>query len=548
MECDNPGVVVSRQAEGELEYLFAVNGCNDMDASMNTLVATEATLRLPDNGLPVYDAVRGGVAGEFVKEKGGRLAATVRLGPGAMRVFARAARPIGGVQSLPPVLFADFAAPESPLRVTLGAVLVDADRRVLSGSAPLEILVTDPLGVVRWDLYRATARGVLRLDLPLAANDPAGEWKVVVRELITGQQDATSFVFAPAASCGALAGAPDRAVLFGEDRANLFRFFKLHREVTLVAGTNDFSLAAAARLTETLLPWGVRCRTVAAADVNKPRPVPENLQRAWVGLDFGRPDWKNPAVSHVGFAVDGPVVLIGTPEDNPLLAFVEKRGFLPYKPAKDVFPGRGRGYLAWQTDAVGYFNQESVTLIAYDAEGMAEAAGTLYEVAAGIDPLMPLEPPAVAEVVPAKEAPPRVPSFELQWRALLPDRVDGVQLKGGAVTAVAHDGSVVTLDAKGALKSTKVRNDAGAQAGAMAVAPDEALLKKVATPRFVPRFTVPVDGGLTAVGYWGGLLQVVDAEGAVKKQQLLPQDIASLAAGEGQLLVGLADGQLLSVK
>ena len=63
----------------------------------------------------------------------------------------------------------------------------------------------------------------------------------------------------------------------------------------------------------------------------------------------------------------GRCILLGTPEDNPLIAFVQHYGFLPYTANAD-FPGRGRGYLAWQRDAVG-LQQESVTLIAYDAAG-----------------------------------------------------------------------------------------------------------------------------------------------------------------------------------
>ena len=55
----------------------------------------------------------------------------------------------------------------------------------MRGAAPMQVRLTDPLGQVRYDLYRACDRGVLRIDLPLAANDPAGEWKLTVRELLS---------------------------------------------------------------------------------------------------------------------------------------------------------------------------------------------------------------------------------------------------------------------------------------------------------------------------------------------------------------------------
>ena len=92
--------------------------------------------------------------------------------------------------------------------------------------------------------------------------------------------------------------------------------------------------------------------------------------------------------------MSGPVILLGNPADNPLIAKAAAWSFLPYPVTAD-FPGRGRGYLAWQFDAVG-IGQDSITVIATDAEGMSEAVGSIYEAAAGIDPLMRMRrrPPA----------------------------------------------------------------------------------------------------------------------------------------------------------
>ena len=110
------------------------------------------------------------------------------FGPGEMRVFARTARPIGGVQVHTPVLFRDFSVADAPVRIEAAATLVDDQHSVLSGSAPLQIRLIDPLGQVRYDLYRATDRGSLKIDLPLAANDPAGQWKLEVRELLSSKE------------------------------------------------------------------------------------------------------------------------------------------------------------------------------------------------------------------------------------------------------------------------------------------------------------------------------------------------------------------------
>jgi hypothetical protein len=60
----------------------------------------------------------------------------------------------------------------------------DDTGRLLSGSAPLRVRVIDPLGGVRYDLYRATDRGTLTLSLPQGLNDPAGKWTVKVSKLL----------------------------------------------------------------------------------------------------------------------------------------------------------------------------------------------------------------------------------------------------------------------------------------------------------------------------------------------------------------------------
>src|SRR5206468_12576031 len=126
------------------------------------------------------------------------------------------------------------------------------------------------------------------------------------------------------------------------------------------------------------------------AEASKSRSLTEEEARTWVGLVHAnkgqiKPGDGNPPLL-VGFAVRGPVILLGTPEDNAIIGFLARERFLPYKPEAGVFPGTGRGFLAWQRDGVGRL-QESVTLIAYDEEGMAEAVGSFYEAVAGLDPL-----------------------------------------------------------------------------------------------------------------------------------------------------------------
>ncbi len=129
--------------------------------------------------------MRGGKVSELVEDaKAHTLAGKLRFGAGQLRIFARTTRPIGGVQLTTPIVYRDYLAETDPINVTFTATLVDDNKAPLCGSAPLFIRVTDPLGAQRYALYRATDQGVCKLSVPLAANDPAGKWRVTVRELL----------------------------------------------------------------------------------------------------------------------------------------------------------------------------------------------------------------------------------------------------------------------------------------------------------------------------------------------------------------------------
>ena len=177
--------------------------------------------------------------------------------------------------------------------------------------------------------------------MPLAANDPPGAWTVTVKELLDNHAGSAQFTYQPAAQCGALAGATPRAVFFGNDRENIFRFIRTHQDVTIVKGTADYCGAAAERLAAILKPWGVRSTIVAAAEVNKPRRLTADEAKTWVGLDFGRAeagDGNRPG--KVGFALAGPAILLGTPADNPLIEAVRSTGLPALCPRRGL-PGPG---------------------------------------------------------------------------------------------------------------------------------------------------------------------------------------------------------------
>jgi hypothetical protein len=333
----------------------------------------------------------------------------------------------------------------------------------------------------------------------------------------------------------------------------VFRFFREHHQLTLVKGSSDFNAAAATRLEKILKPWNITCAIVSATEASQPRSLDADEARTWIGLEPAsqgaiQPGSSNPPAL-VGYAVAGPVILLGTPADNPLIRFVADEHFLPFNADPEWMPGPERGFLAWQRDALGA-RQESITLIAFDSPGMDEAVGTLYELLAGLEPLSPLAMPLSSTVAPATNScqPKLLP---LAWTLALPDRITAVRAGPGDLTVLTHDGSLSEITPEGKLLSTRTLPadqyskllaqfqsppNPEALAAARKATPATRLLK-IAAPR----------GDWIALAWWGGTVSVIDSLGAVHGARRLPQDVTVLAWLKTRLLAGDADGNLIAL-
>jgi hypothetical protein len=548
---DMTGITATRQAAGDVEYLFAVNASHDQAGNPQLgLKAVEATIGFEDDARPIYDAVHGGlVTGLVQKARESLVAKPFLFGPGQMMVFARTARPIGAVNVGTPVLHRDFTQGANPIHLDISAVVMDNQSGLLSGSIPLHIQVTDALGELRYDMHRATEQGTLRLRLPLGLNDPPGKWIVKVTELLNNSHSTASVDFPAVAACNVAAGAVRRAVFLADDRANIFRFFRTHRRVTIVKGAGDYE-AASERLAHIVKPWNVACTAVNAADVKGPCSLSAEEATTWAGLEPGRAqagDKNNPAI--VGFAVQGPVILLGTPEDNPLIKSLLDWKFLPYVPTKGEFPGPGRGMVAWQREGIGVL-QESITLIAHDRQGMAEAVGTMFEMAAGIDPLTPWVLARDSAITPATKGR-VVTGATVAWSVVLPDEIVGLKTRGDKVAVLTKAGVVSDLDGAGKASVRAVlegpayqklsqeltaTSDATALAHAQKRAEPGRVVKLVATQQ-----------DLTAVAYWGGRVEVFRKDGTLRLAWSGPQDITAIAWSAGRAIVGDADGRVTAL-
>lgn len=485
LESDNPEIFASQQGSGDIEYIFATNATWDAEVAEPTSIrATTATIILPDDGRPVYDVVQAREAREF-QARNRKLEASFRFGAGQMRLFARTARPIGGVDVQSALLEKNYLAAKNPLKLTISATIVDTARQILAGSAPLRVTLTDPLGDIRFDLYRATERGILTLELPLAANDPAGKWTVTVGELLSGKTGTASFNYNPALQCGAAMGAVTGAIYFGDDYQKAFEFFATYKDVSIVAGSSDYSQAAAQRLVDLLAPLDIRCVLLPLAEAAKSRILTEQEAKTWCGLMYARSGVIKPggdnSANQVGFNLRGPVLLLGNPDDNPLIKFVAGKKMLPYTPNPASFPGANRGFLAWQRDAVSY-GDESLTLVAYDEQGMTEAVGSLFSAADGLTPLMALDPPQLATVTLPTEKAVVAASPAQQWQLFLPDRVKTMKLlPGGDAVMLTEDGTLSRVKPNG--KIAWQQTIAGGQYWMLEIAADGKTIVVGATQR-----------------------------------------------------------------
>ncbi len=403
IETDVPTIVAIKHGYGDVMYVFALNATPDRaEGSSIDPIAVDATIGVPTEGRAIYDAMAGGAAsGLTVKD--GVASGQLAFGAGQLRVWALTSQPIGKVSLSAPVVTHDLTQHEQPITLNLTATVLDDQSNVLSGAIPMRVTVTDPNGEVRYELHRATDRGVLELALPMAGNDADGAWQVTVTELLANTQGERSFAYQSLKRPASTAGLTERAVAFGGDLQHVFEFARRHHDVTIVVGDSDYNRSAAERLKKILEPWDMRCTIVDAASVG-PRPIIEAEAPTWSGgythtrRDTVKPGQEN-GVEYVGFNLMGPTILIGNPDDHAVIKFLaEPRwGFLPYAPKRNVFPGGSRGYVAWQRDAVQR-GVESVTLIAYDKTGMHEAVGSFYEAAIGMEPLTQwVQPVAVSK-------------------------------------------------------------------------------------------------------------------------------------------------------
>ncbi len=187
-------------------------------------------------------------------------------------------------------------------------------------------------------------------------------------------------------------------------------------------------------------------------------------------------------------------------------------------------------------------------LIAYDAAGMSEAVGTLYEAAAALDPLMGLDPPSVASIAAADKPALCAPEAKIAWRAVVGDRPLSIKVsESGEISVLTSDGSVTTIDKTGKVSAQRPSDQPAPLMTAPPAPKVPAELTKGLMPNRLPKY-MQAQGESIAVGYWGGGVDLFKSDGAIKCTSQLPHDVSALAwLSDRLLLVGQSDGTVVAI-
>lgn len=195
VDSPNPYVVLDARASGELSYIFAINDrrtvgpyLGQFGAVLERGVPISAQIVLRDTPGALYDAIDTRQLSVSANEGGG-CSTELQIEPGWGKLLVAAQEPMGRVE----VTVSDRASSGGPVDVKVQAKY--ASGRNVAGVVPLRFDVLSPDGAVN-DYSRFTATGPdgsWSTSVPIADNEPPGEWVVRVTELFGGNTTLEGF-------------------------------------------------------------------------------------------------------------------------------------------------------------------------------------------------------------------------------------------------------------------------------------------------------------------------------------------------------------------
>lgn len=264
----------------------------------------------------------------------------------------------------------------------------------ISAALPLELVISDPLGEKRL-LWRSTnVQGVYKESIPLGLNDPAGKWRIKVKELFSGTERERELDLPPPPP-PKLRSLPKVLVYDEKAIRSLLRSRKLLVVVIGEKATEE-ERRVALQLGEGLRSKGIRIRVEEEKAVwqkgryPKVFPAVEKRDDKWYDLteeerERRRNPWEKlrvwagengyPPTLPDAFEVKDDLILVGTDRSSTLIQVIQRASILP-RVANDYFPGKGRGLLeyAWSPFAL---ERDAILVTGSDPTGVANSAELL---------------------------------------------------------------------------------------------------------------------------------------------------------------------------
>ena len=197
-DCDSPSVALHTLENDSARLLFVVNtldGPGDYVGRtwgkvLDDGIAQTVKVRVRGKNVLIYDVlsqhpVKPEVDGEWIEWD-------VELEPAGGRLFAVMPVRVGAIKVDVP------AQADRSTRITITAQVDGVDGRPFAGLTPLETTIRDSQGIASdYGGYDVASDGKVAFTVPIAKNDPSGDWSVTVRELLTGETGKAFFTVAP---------------------------------------------------------------------------------------------------------------------------------------------------------------------------------------------------------------------------------------------------------------------------------------------------------------------------------------------------------------
>jgi len=420
-------VIVCDQRCGAGRYLFVVNNEHRTDIFRGLkweLRAARTRVTLREGDFKAYD-VFGGVPLSLPYVKGHPVVDLV-LPAGGVDCIALLPEPVRGVMI-------DSVRPRAGELSVEAYVHGEDDGEPLNAAVPLEVTVVAPSGKPYLRLFRAHTPEGYEETLALPTLAAPGQWTVVVRELLSGEQAKAPFALEPAAATSWVSRRGGVAAFDGDRIAALLASPK---PLWIVAGTPE-EAKKAEPLAAALRRENRAVEIKLAAQVAKPRYLDATAAATYVSAaPAGRtmPDVRQPAI------------LLGDITTHPLLQAVHNYGLLPRAVTPD-FPGQGRALLCW---LLSTFEPDVPTVVAAaaDGPGVDRAIQLLLAAARGKAPRTAWRPLPGAETAAEPADKRKILRLASRWSQRTLDNPVAIAAPPGSPTAVVgfYHGAVTSYD------------------------------------------------------------------------------------------------------